>query len=164
MKKVLIGCLVVLLIALVLVVFLFWLVFIRELPKLEAALSLPGEVTLGSTVDMVVTASNEQKLPVILDSIDIDESLFRGFQVVRIEPEPKDTFRVPILNQRGWSFGKEIQPGESISVTFQLKAVTEGRFSGDVDVCNPSQDFKTLLADVIVKAPAEEKNSAGTVP
>ena len=53
--------------------------------------------------------------------------------------------------ERSWDFESVIQPGDSLSVTFQLKPVTEGRFSGDVDVCNPNQDFRTLFADVVVK-------------
>ena len=40
-----------------------------------------------------------------------------------------------------------VQPGETRSVTFQLRPVAEGRYSGDVDVCNPNQDFQTLLVD-----------------
>lgn len=46
---------------------------------------------------------------------------------------------------------KDVQPGESLAVTFRLKSIAGGRFSGDVDICNPNQDFTTLFADVVVK-------------
>lgn len=104
-----------------------------------------------STVTMVIAVTNVHSTPVTLDSIDIDDSFLAGFQIVSITPKPDDTTRVPILKQRSWEFGKPIPPGGSLSVIFTIKAVAEGRFSGDVDICNPNQDFKTLLADVIVK-------------
>ncbi|MHC5055050.1 MAG: hypothetical protein ACYTKD_10080 [Planctomycetota bacterium] len=151
------GCLGAALLAAVVGVVLIWFCLIRELPKLDAKLSLAPEATLGSTATMVVVAKNPHEEPVTLDSIDIDESFLAGFQVISIDPEPTDTSNVPLLDQRSWSFGEEIAPGESHSVTFNLRPVSEGRFTGDVDVCNPSQDYKTLLADVVVKkaAPGE---------
>ncbi|MHC4248606.1 MAG: hypothetical protein ACYS9X_05700 [Planctomycetota bacterium] len=157
------GCLGAALLAAVVGVVLIWFCLFRELPKLDAKLSLPSEATLESTMTMVVTANNPHQEPVTLDSIDIDDSFLAGFQVVSIDPEPTDTASVPIVDQRSWTFGKAIPPGESHSVTFHLRPVSEGHFSGDVDVCNPNQDFKTLLADVVVKkgVPSEAVDGDG---
>lgn len=152
MKKVGIGCLIValLMMAAIVATVLFWL--LSESPLLDATLSIPPEVEVGTAVEMVVTVKNDHDVPVTLDSIDIDNSFLSGFQVAGIDPEPQDTMHVPFLDQRSWDFGAVLQPGESLSVKFQLAPIAEGHFVGDVDVCNPSQDFKTLLADVVVKA------------
>lgn len=150
MKKILIGCLggLALIVVIVSVVLWFWL--FRELPVLEAKLSVPPEVSIGSTVSLFITATNPHTKTVTLDSIDVDDAFLTGFQVVTITPEPTDTMHVPFTNQRSWSFAKPVEPGDSITVSFVLKPVIEGHFSGDIDVCNPNQDFTTLLADMVI--------------
>jgi len=157
MKKAFLGCLGAALVILVVGGAMIWSWLFRELPVLDATLSLPNEVEVESTVSMVVTATNSHSRSITLDSIDVDDSSLAGFQVISIDPKPKDTMHVPIVNQRSWEFGAEIQPRESLSVTFHLKSVSQGHFSGDVDVCNPNQDFTTLLADVVVKEELSNK-------
>lgn len=149
-KKVILGCLGATAIIAVAVAVGVWLWLFRELPVLDATLSIEPEVELGSTVTMVINATNSHDKAVTLDSVDIDDAFLAGFQVVGVNPEPEGTTHLPIINQRSWEFGKRISPGKVFSVTFTLKAVADGHFSGDVDVCNPNQDFKTLLADVVV--------------
>jgi hypothetical protein len=150
MKKVVFGCLGATAIIAVALAVGVWFLLFRELPVLDASLSIAPEVEIGSTVTMVISATNTHKKPVTLDSVDIDNAFLAGFQVVGVDPKPEGTTRVPIVNQRSWGFGKRVSPGKVFSVTFTLKAVADGHFSGDVDVCNPNQDFKTLLADVVV--------------
>lgn len=149
MKRLIIGCLGATAFLVAVAGFALWFLLFRELPVLDTTLSLPSEVAMGSTVSMVITATNPHKVTVILDSVDMDDSFLAGFQVVNIVPEPTDTMHVPLINQRSWSFEKQVAPGESISVAFVLKPVMEGHFSGEVDVCNPNQDFTTVYADVI---------------
>ena len=151
MKKVVIGCLgaaVLFVVVVVVVGVVAWSFLFRELPVLDATISVPAQAALDSTVTLVVATTNAHKQAVMLDSIDIDDSFLTGFQVVSIDPQPTETAHMPLLNQRSWSFAK---PGGSFSVTFTLRAVVEGHFSGDVDICNPNQDFNTLLADVVVR-------------
>lgn len=149
MKKVLFGCLGAAIVLTGVAALLIWLWLFRELPKLEATVSLPSKVALESTFSMAITANNAHKRPITLDSIDVDDSFLSGVQVERIDPEPTATTH--ICGQRSWNFGQSVAPGTSMVVRFQLRAVQEGHFSGDIDVCNPNQDFKTLLADVVIK-------------
>lgn len=151
MKKVIIGCLgaVAAVVAIAAVITWFW--FFRELPTLDANLSMASEVEPGANIIMTITATNSHRKSVTLDSIDIDDAFLSAFQVVTVDPEPSTTSHVPFAQQRSWSFGKEVPPGGKLAVSFTFRAIAEGHFSGDVDVCNPNQDFKTLLADVVVK-------------
>ena len=157
MKKTLFGCLGAALVILVIGGVMIWFSLFRELPLLDATLSLHNEVEVESTVSMVITATNSHTKAITLDSIDVGDSFLAGFQVISVDPRPTDTTHMPIVNQRSWDFGVEIQPGDSLAITFQLRAVTEGHFSGDVDVCNPNQDFRTLLADVVVRKELSNK-------
>ena len=131
----------------------FW--FLREEPILDSTLSMPAVVSIDSEFEMVVTATNREQVPIVLDSIDIYDSFLDGVQVVNIDPEPSDTMHLFFM--RSWEFGNELAPGESLEVRFTFLAVKEGHFSGDVDVCNPNQDFSTEIADVVVRnhAPTE---------
>jgi hypothetical protein len=164
MKKVLIGCLGAGVLFLVVVVGTvgYWL--LHEAPMLDAKLSVPSEVALDSTATLVVTVTNPHEEDVTLDSIDIADSFLAGFQVVSVEPEPNDTMSVPFMEQRSWDFGEPVGPGKSLTVKFTLKPVSEGRFSGEVDVCNPSQDSKSLLADVVVKKGLSSQPPEATRP
>lgn len=130
-----------------------------ERPKLDASLSLPSEATLGETLTMLVTTTNPHDQAVTLDSIDIDDTFLDGFQVVTVVPEPTGTMHV--FGQRSWSFGTSVPPGQALEVRFTLKAVQGGHFSGDVDVCNPAQDFTTLIADVMVGEEPSDRPDAG---
>jgi hypothetical protein len=163
MKKVLIGCLgVAVLFLIILGGAGYWLV--HEAPMLDAKLSVPSEVALDSTAELVVTVTNPHEEEVALDSIDIDDAFLEGFQVVAVEPEPSDTTSVPLMDQRSWDFGEPVGPGKSLTVKFTLKPVSEGRFSGAVDVCNPNQDFESLFADVVVKKTLSSKPPEATQP
>jgi hypothetical protein len=149
MKKALIGCLCVAAVVVAALALGTWLWLFRELPVLSATLAVPSEAKLDGTVVMVVTTTNAHEKAVTLDSVDIDDAFLDGFQVVKVEPTPTDTMH--ILGQRSWSFDQAVEPGGTLEVRFELKAVQEGHFSGDVDVCNPNQDFTTLVADVVVR-------------
>lgn len=148
MKKIAIGCAGIALVAAVgIVCVAVWLA--RELPVLDASLSAPSTVQVDSTLTLVVTATNNHTQAIVLDSIDIQDSFLDGFQVIEVNPEPADTTH--IFGMRSWDFGSAVPPGDSQVIHFTMKAIQEGHFSGDVDVCNPNQDFTTVIADVVVR-------------
>jgi hypothetical protein len=151
MKKLIIGLLAgaATTVTIVGLVIYFW--FFRKTPALDASLSVLQDVGLDATVALTVTATNSHNQPVILDSIDIDDSFLAGFQVITVEPKPSSTTHLSLGHQRSWDFGNSVSPHGTQAVIFTLRAISEGHFSGDVDVCNPNQDYKTVLADVVVK-------------
>ena len=100
MKKVWLGCLGALGLMALTGGWLIWFLLIREGPVLSATLDVPQQVKQGDIVRMKVLTFNPNKRSITLDSIDIDDSFMAGFQVVRVEPTPKDTLRLGILRQR----------------------------------------------------------------
>ena len=121
-----------------------------ELPVLDAAVSVPQETTVYSELTMVVIATNNTDSDITLDSIDISDSFLDGFRVIDVQPQSKDT--MGLWGMQSWEFGRSVPPGQSVKVRFTLQAIQEGRFTGDVDICNPNQDFNTVIADVTVRA------------
>jgi hypothetical protein len=130
-----------------------------DLPMLDASLSHPTIVQLDSTFNLCVSVSNSHNTVVTLHSIDIEDSFLEGFQVVSITPEDTDTMH--LLGMRNWDFGIRIDPGQSLDICFELKAVQEGHFSGDVEVRNPHHDDVTLVADIVVRKYVGENGEYG---
>jgi hypothetical protein len=150
MRKLALGCLVIAGVA-VFSVFSVAKYALRELPMLESELTAPSMVTLDEPITLVVTATNKNQEAVTLDSIDVDNAFLSGFQVLEVNPEPTESSDIPLLDQRTWAFGRSIPPGGQVAVAFKLKPVQTGHFVGDIDVCNPTQDFSTVYADIVVR-------------
>lgn len=163
MRKVLLGCLVLFVVGSLVAGAACWYV-LRKRPQLGATLELPPTARAGQTISLVARLDNPHDRPVTLDSIDIAESFLEGFQVLRVEPKPTDTTRVPIVNQRSWSFGQAVPAGGTMAVTFTLRCLRAGHFTGTVDACNPSQDCTSLYGDVDVQAGAPTETTAEPLP
>jgi hypothetical protein len=56
--------------------------------------------------------------------------------VLAIEPRPTDSTRIPLLDQKSWFFERDVQPGDSLEVTFTLSPLEAGVPVGSVDICN----------------------------
>jgi hypothetical protein len=83
--------------------------------------------------------------------VDVDVTFLSGFQVVKIEPSPTDTFRIPVIDQRSWSFGRPVPSKGTTRVSFTLRPLKPGHYTGNVEVCNPNQDCTGAYADVAVR-------------
>jgi hypothetical protein len=152
MKRVVIGCLVLLGVAGIAgVAGLLWI--LRERPQLQAEVRVSPEARAGESLPLILALSNPHAHPVTLDSIDVDQSLLAGFQVLSVDPAPTDSIALPLLDQRTWSFDRELPASGTLIVTFELRPVEAGRFTGNVEVCNPQQDCPGFFVDVLVKPP-----------
>jgi hypothetical protein len=126
-----------------------WYFFVRELPQLTASVDLPPLAEVGQPVTMVIHLTNPHAKAVSLDSIDIDDTFLVGVEVLADQPEP--TGPTELWGQKSWEFLKEVPPGDTLTVRFELRPLAAGTFSGDVDVCNNNQDFTTLTATLNVQ-------------
>jgi len=122
----------------------------QETPQLAAALDLPHEAAVGETIQLVIHASNPHQESVTLDSVDIDDALLEGLQVLEVEPTPTGTIALGFLEQRSWTFDHSIPSTGQLEVVFTMRAIQPGRYTGNVDVCNPRQDFTSLYGDIVI--------------
>lgn len=121
-------------------------------PTFDVSLVLPAEVVATEAFPLGVDVKNPHGSAITLDSVDIDDALLKGLQVISVDPKPKDTMHVPVLNQRSWTFGLSVPAGSVQRVTFNVRPLNVGRFSGNVGACNPGQDCASTFADLVVKA------------
>lgn len=132
------------------VVFVGFLIWVfTELPLLTATITSPDIVQHNEEFNLTIQTMNPHDGDVELDSIDLSTEFLEGFKVLHVDPKPKETFK--IFGMRTYVFERKVAPGEELFVTFKLKGVMKGHFNGDVDVCNPNQDFQTLVADITVQ-------------
>jgi hypothetical protein len=125
--------------------------YVRVKPTFEVGLKIPDEVVATEEFTLSVDVKNPHGSAITLDSVDVDDKLLQGFQVVSVEPSAKDSMHVPLLDQRTWSFGTSVAAGSVQRIDFKLRPVQVGRFSGNVDACNPGQDCAGAFADIVVK-------------
>ena len=153
MKKVvvvlgIIGILGLLVTMLMVVIGIAWILI--EEPTLDVRLRCPESVVVGESFDLVLEASNLDSESIRLDSIDVDLDFLSGFELVSITPPAEDS--MDFFGQRSWSFTESVAPGETLEVTFRLTATEQGHYVGDIDVCNPNQDFTTVIPNMDVLA------------
>ena len=148
-KYVVIGALAVLVIACACGAVFFWYLLVRELPTLDAELSIPSTAVVGEPIEMRVITSNSHSESLTLGSIDIDGAFLAGFQVLGIDPEATGTFHIPVIDQRSWSFDKPVPTDERLVVTFDLRCINAGHFTGNIDACNPNNDCASMFVDVV---------------
>jgi hypothetical protein len=118
------------------VVFFFLAVATQGGPSLVSTVYAPEKVQVGEPFAMRIVSYNPHAEEVQLHSIDIDESFIDAFEVLAIEPRPTDSTRIPLLDQKSWFFERDVQPGDSLEVTFTLSPLEAGVPVGSVDICN----------------------------
>ncbi len=133
---------------LVIVIGIAWILI--EKPTLDVRLRCPKSVVVDESFDLVLEARNLHSESIRLDSIDVDFDFLSGFDVVSITPLP--TGHMDIFGLRSWDFGESVSPGETLKITFTLTALKQGHYVGDVDVCNPNQDFTTVIPNIDILA------------
>ena len=121
-----------------------------ETPTLDVRLHCPGSVAVGEEFDLVLETRNLHSKIIRLDCIDVDNGFLSGFEIVSIDPP--STSSMNIFGMQSLDFEESVSPDETLTVTFTLKALKQGHYVGDVDVCNTAQHYTTVVPNVDVLA------------
>ncbi|MFU8894512.1 MAG: hypothetical protein ACNA8L_12880 [Luteolibacter sp.] len=121
----------------------------------QVELETPMLVKVGEVFSMQVKATNTSEDLATLGSIDVYDSLLDGFEVLGVSPEPKS--QSGLFGFQSYYFdGLRMKPGESTTVTFELKAAKPGMWQGDVDCCTPLENFTSEVATIMVSDAADQ--------
>lgn len=120
-----------------------------EEPDFAVAADYPAEVGVGDEVTIAVTVGNTGNATATVGSIDVYDSFLDAFEVVAVEPAPTDT--TSIFDFTTFSFSQPIEAGGEWNVSFRLKAREEGEFEGDLDVCDPDENFVTEVLSIRIE-------------
>ncbi len=58
-----------------------------------------------------------------------------------------------VLDQRSWSFLQPVEPGEAVTIEFEIEATARGTHQIPIDVCNSYQDCSRNLITVVAGGP-----------
>ena len=124
---------------------------LEEGPLMDTDIAIPETATLGEPFFIDLSFSNQNDVAATLDSVDIGEELLVGLKIQKVTPSPSTTYEM--LAMKTYEFGIEYQPGETGLVRFTVMPLKEGTFSGDIDLCNPEQDYHSFRREVTVAKP-----------
>jgi hypothetical protein len=111
----------------------------------------PADVVVGQSFQLSVTVTNERpRKAIALSDIDFAESYLAGFTISTVDPKPKSSMHVPVVNALSYTFDVRIPPATAKTFTFTLHAQKSGIYRGDVDVYEGTR-FITTVAQTAVK-------------
>ena len=104
---------------------------------LDGKVSVPTTVKQGDEFDFVITLTNSTTEPIFIKHIVLSDSLgaptlWSGASIVRIEPDM--VVEAIYTNSFQYSYFREIQPGETQTVIFHMRAENTGVYYEDVGV------------------------------
>ncbi len=129
-------------------------------PAFAVKIDVPPQTTVGAEILVQMEVTNPTDSSLELDSIDFEDSLLEGFRVKSVFPAPTGTYKV--IDSMSYSYSESLSAGETFKISFLLEAVKPGIWTGDVDFCNPSQDFVTSSATVRVDVPGTVASVTGS--
>ena len=110
-------------------------------PDFRVQIDAPDMVQVSETFQVVVSVTNPTDHTVEIGSIDVYHSFLEGFEFVGASPAPADV--EDIWDFKTFWFNHTLDPGERRDYALDLRALTPGVWSGDVDVCTPEENFIT---------------------
>lgn len=124
----------------------------RDPPQFEVTLDHPETVTVGDELSIKVRVLNDSSKPLEVGNIDIYQELFEGFEILGYDPKPKaqDSF----WDYKSYDFNRTLKAAETFEFTVRLRAEEEGYWSGDIDVCTPTQNLVTTHTGITIDPPA----------
>lgn len=158
-RRVLIGCGVVLLFFICMLLVGGGAILIGFRPEeptdVKIDITAPDSVPVGEPFAVEIQITNVYTGVQILDSIDISTGYLENISVAGSTPPAVETYDVPFVRFRSYTFGEELSMLESTTVVFEMIGNEAGLFTGDLDVCmNKGSSCQTF----------ELSTTIGTVP
>jgi len=153
------GCIVVLVCVLVLtfsgVGGLVWLGS-QSPDNVSITLNVPIEINAGESFEIEVTITNTTAVTLELNSIDFSMNYLTGFLVEETTPPYTETRQYDDLGGgetfQTYYFRRAVTPGETLTIVFKARALTEGDYRGSLDVCIDSEiNCKSDIVRTVVK-------------
>ncbi|KAF0093047.1 MAG: hypothetical protein E1N59_3237 [Puniceicoccaceae bacterium 5H] len=113
------------------------------------AIDVPDKVAIGETFDLSVSVTNERDKVFALSDIDVAETYLGGFTVSEVAPPPEESMHVPLVEAQSFTFDTDLQPGQTRTFVFTLKAQQAGMWRGDLDVYEGLRSITNLVQTVV---------------
>ena len=121
-----------------------------EPPKpLVVKLRCPDPVGLGEAFTLELLVRNDHLVPVMLDSVDLDEDLMSGFELLDLAPSPGEA---PSREGTGLCIDLELEvPARSSKrVALELRARRPGNYTGEISVWTADVEVSVAVPNIDV--------------
>ncbi len=121
-----------------------------EPPKpLVVKLRCPDPVGLGEAFTLELLVRNDHLVPVTLDSVDLDEDLMRGFELLDLAPAPEEQ---PSGEGTGLCIDLELEVPAQTSrrVALELRARRPGNYTGEISVWTADVEVSVVVPNIDV--------------
>lgn len=116
-------------------------------------LGIPAEASIGEGVEFSIKVNNQSAETIELVGVDFSMNFLNGIVIESSNPNFSDSNKFESFGETfiTYYFRQSIGPGESLTIFFNAKAVTEGDFSGNVDACiNTDYTCVTSVARILI--------------
>jgi len=117
-------------------------------PPLEITADIPPTVPIGAEYDIGLTITNTHDRPIKVTEIQLPFTILEGSDLV--SSSPAFTARTDYSGRYGYTFSINLDPGESQTVIFKMKALYAGDFTADARILSGTR-AKTIPLHVIVE-------------
>ena len=107
-------------------------IFGPEPEGLAVNIQLPTTVSVNQEFDLIVNLKNEGQESLKIDEIQLPKTITQAAVVGNISPSSSS--QMDYGDSIGYKFGITLSPNNTQQVIFKLTAITQGDFSGDLDV------------------------------
>lgn len=137
-----------------------YFLMVREEPAFHVTLDHPDTVVVGEEFDLSVLVEGRNGKPLNLDSMDFQDGLIDGFEVVSTDPKPGSRMR--IFGHTSYFLEPAAKSASRYEFKLRLRAKETGFWSGDIDCCTPLGNFLTTYTSIDVEFPPAPAAGTGT--
>ncbi|MFH1850102.1 MAG: hypothetical protein ABH879_08040 [archaeon] len=101
--------------------------------KVSFTKDFPTDVAKGDIFTFIITVHNEDSKSHEVRSVDIEETVLEGVLITEVIPKVVEEYDV--FGERIFEIRSDVAANSDLDVIFTAKAIKNGDFSGDLDVC-----------------------------
>ncbi len=102
---------------------------------ISVKIDVPAQVKVDESFDLVVNIMNESDESQELNSIDIGHDYLKGVLLESSDPNYTESWDFDLLGFMSYDYVTELAAGETLQVTYTMKAISAGDYSDSLDVC-----------------------------
>ncbi|RYD24504.1 MAG: hypothetical protein EOP87_25980, partial [Verrucomicrobiaceae bacterium] len=121
-------------------------IMVREEPGFHVTVDHPDTVAVGEEFDLSVLVESRTGKALNLASIDFQDDLLGGFEVVSADPKPGSKTRM--FNLTTYYLAPSARSASRYEFKLRLRAKQTGFSSGDIDCCTPLGNFVTTHTSI----------------
>lgn len=137
----------------------YYALVMRTEPDFHVAVDHPDTVVVGEEFDVIISVESTNGKSLNLHTIDLDNDLLEGFEIVSMDPKPGS--KIQVIDMTSYTLRPQVRATTKHDFTLRLRATKTGSWGGDIDCCTALGNFLTTHTSIDVGFPPEPVDGAG---